>query len=65
LTGWPSRSLFDYNYQPLDLTELEFQFLQACEGQPSKNVGELLAEIPLDLNQVRQLQQRQLLILAE
>jgi len=65
LTGWPSRSLFDYNYQPLDLTKLEFQFLQACEGQPGKNVGELLAQIPLDLNQIRQLQQRQLLILAE
>jgi SAM-dependent methyltransferase len=64
LTGWPSRSLFDYNYTPIELTPEEFQFLQLCDAQPGATIAELSRQVPLTLDQIRQLQRRQLLILC-
>ncbi|AGF52865.1 sll0487 [Synechocystis sp. PCC 6803] len=69
LTGWPSRSLFDYNYQPLELTEEEFKFLQAVEAQTEiqANVEKVLTDLgdrSIDLALVRSLQTRQLLTLG-
>ena len=66
LTGWPSRSLFDYNYQPLELTEPEFLLLQICaeNGEKQQTVKAILAENNGDLDLIRDLQRRQLLILA-
>lgn len=69
MTGWPSRSLFDYNYQPLELTESEFRFLQAVEspggtGKTVKQILEHLNDGEITLNLVQDLQRRQLLILA-
>ncbi|MEB3174845.1 MAG: class I SAM-dependent methyltransferase [Cyanobacteriota bacterium] len=64
LTGWPSRSLFDYNYTPIELTPEEFQFLQLCDAQPGATIAELRRQAPLNLDQIRQLQRRQLLILS-
>jgi SAM-dependent methyltransferase len=66
LTGWPSRSLFDYNYQPLELTEAEFKILQICaeNGDKQQTVQAILAETGDDLELIRDLQRRQLLILA-
>ena len=62
LYGWPSQSLLDYNYQSVKLTDQEYQFLQACQGNLS--VKEILANIALDLPTVRSLQERQLMILT-
>lgn len=59
--GWPSANFLNYEYQPVSLSEAEFQFLQACEGQ--RTVREILEEVELDLEGVRSLQQRQLMIL--
>ncbi|BFM39216.1 class I SAM-dependent methyltransferase [Synechocystis sp. LKSZ1] len=64
MTGWPSRSLFNYDYQPLELSEGEFALLQACDDQPGLTVAQYLQQVPMALEEVRQLQQRQLLILA-
>lgn len=64
MTGWPSRSLFNYDYQPLELSEGEFALLQACDDQPGQTVAQYLQQVPMGLEAVRQLQQRQLLILA-
>lgn len=66
LTGWPSTSLFDFDYQPMALSETEFQFLQICDENASKKrrVRDILPEVALDLNGVRSLQQRQLVILS-
>ena len=61
LQGWPSRSLLNYEYQLVQLSEAEFQFLQAC-GQ--RTTGEILAEVSLDLEGVRSLQRQQLIILT-
>jgi hypothetical protein len=69
VTGWPSRSLFDYNYQPLELTEAEFKFLQALENHTDSqaNVSTILANLDdssVNLALVRSLQTRQLLTLG-
>jgi SAM-dependent methyltransferase len=65
--GWPSPTFLNYNYQPVTLSETEFQFLQACdrEESPAKKVGEILKEVPLSLEEVRSLQHRQLIMLTE
>ncbi|ACK71045.1 Methyltransferase type 12 [Gloeothece citriformis PCC 7424] len=60
--GWPSSSFLDYEYQPVTLTETEFQFLQTCDGKLT--VGEILQGVKLELDEVRSLQDRQLLILT-
>lgn len=64
MEGWPSRTLFDYDYQFTSLSEAEFEFLQACDRAPGSAIAALLAAAPLTLDQVRQLQQRQLLLLT-
>lgn len=64
LEGWPSHSLFNYDYEYVQLSELEYQFLENCTAKPSR-VGELLKELPqLNLDLVRSLQSRQLIILS-
>ncbi len=62
LEGWPSETLFNYDYQIVKLSEAEFAFLSACDGQ--RTVGEILATVGLGMEGVRSLQQRQLIILT-
>ncbi|MEC4985050.1 MAG: class I SAM-dependent methyltransferase [Oscillatoria sp. PMC 1068.18] len=66
--GWESRSLFNYDYQIINLSEAEFKFLQACarnsELQHSSSIGEILAENSLEIDVVRSLLQNQLIILS-
>jgi SAM-dependent methyltransferase len=62
IMGWPSQSLLNYNFQPVTLSDAEFAFMQACDE--SKTVGEILEDLELSLDEVRSLQQRQLIILA-
>jgi len=64
--GWPGRTLFDYNYQIVNLSEAEFEFLELCatnQTQPT-TVGELLEPVALTLDGVRSLQKRQIILLA-
>jgi SAM-dependent methyltransferase len=64
MDGWPSQSVFDHNYQYVTLSPEEFEFLQACdraEGQAT--VADLLNATTATLNQVRQMQQKQLVLL--
>ncbi len=61
LYGWPSQSLLNYDYQPVNLTDAEYQFLQECKG--NKTVQEILTKVSLELEGVRSLQKRQLVIL--
>lgn len=64
MEGWPSRSIFDYDYQFVNLTEPEFEFLSACDqASGAASVKDLLQDGQLTLNQVRHLQQRQLILL--
>ncbi|MBD2579820.1 class I SAM-dependent methyltransferase [Oscillatoria sp. FACHB-1406] len=64
LEGWPSRNIFDFNYQIVSLSEAEFAFLEACAPERGASVGELLEATGLDLEGARSLQQRQLILLA-
>jgi SAM-dependent methyltransferase len=61
---WPSQNILNYDYQMISLSETEFEFLQACDrNQERKTIREILATCAIDLEGVRSLQQRQLIIL--
>jgi SAM-dependent methyltransferase len=60
LDGWPSNCLFNHNYEIVRLTDPEFTFLQACDG--NRSVGEILAGF--DLAGVRSLFNQQLILLT-
>jgi len=69
LHGWPSTQVFDYNYQIVDFSPAEFEFLQACEtanssGDTKNTIAEILAKVDLDLDGVRSLQKRQIILLS-
>ena len=66
MTGWPSTSLFNYDYQPINLSEKEFHFLQFCDRNSStkRTVGQILQDVSMDLDELRSLQQQQLVILT-
>lgn len=69
LHGWPSTQVFDYNYQIVNFSPAEFAFLQACEtanssGDTKKTIAEILATVDLDLDGVRSLQKRQIILLS-
>jgi hypothetical protein len=74
LNGWPNQTLFDYDYQLVKLSAEEFEFMQACQvnsdsllSEPSKTqqtVKEILSQVQLDLEGVRSLRSRQLILLT-
>ncbi len=64
MEGWDSRTLFNYDYQLVNLSEAEWQFLKACDGNQTRAVGEILQEVELSLDTVRALQQQQLILLT-
>ncbi len=61
INGWPSQNLFNLEYEIVNISEAEFQFLSTSDGE--KTVKEILATVSLDLNQVRALLTKQLIIL--
>ncbi|AFZ18975.1 class I SAM-dependent methyltransferase [Allocoleopsis franciscana] len=74
LSGWPSQSLFNHDYQLIHLSDEEFEFLQACDANPTaptvpnpdeaKTVGDILAGVTLELKGVRSLLNQQLIMLT-
>ena len=66
MDGWPSRCLFNYDYQIVNLSEAEFEFLQACDANSAsgRTVGEILSGVQLGLAEVRSLLTRQLILLT-
>ena len=62
IDGFPSQCLFNYNYQIVNLSELELQFLQKCDGHLT--VAEILATVQIDLNQIRSLLEQQIILLS-
>jgi hypothetical protein len=62
LSGWESKSLFDPDYQLVKLSDLDFQFMQACDRNVT--VAEILASHPdMNLDLVRSLLQGRLILL--
>ena len=64
MDGWDSRTLFNYDYQIVRLSEAEWQFLKACDGNQTRTVGEILIDTNLDLAGVRALVAQQLVLLT-
>jgi SAM-dependent methyltransferase len=64
MEGWDSRMLFNYDYQVVNLSEGQWQFLKACDGNQTHTVSEILAETDLSLADVCLLQQQQLILLT-
>ncbi len=61
--GWPSRCLFNADYQVVDLSETRFQWLQAIAG--GQTVAKALASVPeMSLEEVRWLLAQQLILLS-
>ncbi len=70
MEGWPSQSIFDHNYQIIALEAKEFEVLQGCDrnnnldvGQVPITVAELISQTGVNLDTLRQLHQRQLILL--
>ena len=66
MDGWPSKCLFNYDYQIVNLSEEEFEFLQACDTNSAEHrtLGEILANEKLGLEKVRSLVNQQLIMLT-
>ncbi|WP_017299908.1 class I SAM-dependent methyltransferase [Nodosilinea nodulosa] len=71
MEGWPSQSIFDHNYQIIALSETEFKVLQACDSQrlvqeshrQPATVADLISQTGATLEQIRQMHQKQLILL--
>ncbi|MEO1432762.1 MAG: methyltransferase domain-containing protein [Cyanobacteria bacterium J06633_8] len=62
IDGFPASSIFNYDYQLIRLSETEIEFMQACNG--SSTVREILNNVQLDLQQVKEIQKQQLIMLS-
>jgi SAM-dependent methyltransferase len=62
IDGFPSKCIFNYDYQIVNLSTAEFEFLQACDGKAT--VAEILTNTPLELAGVRILVKQQLVMLT-
>ena len=65
MQGWPNRNFLNYEYQMVNLSEAEYEFLLACDInlEQQQNIGQIIANGVLDLPGVRSLWQKQLLFL--
>jgi 2-polyprenyl-3-methyl-5-hydroxy-6-metoxy-1,4-benzoquinol methylase len=66
MQGFPSQSFLDFEYQMVYLTEAEYQFMLACHQNTEQQitVSEILPKCNLDLETVRSLFARQLIVLS-
>lgn len=66
MMGWESKSLMDYEFKPVTLSDSEFKFMQLCAKNPNAGltIAQILAQCDLSLDEVRSLIQRQLIMLT-
>ena len=62
LEGFPSQCFFNYDYQIVNLSVAEFEFMQRCDK--NSTVAEILTNVELGLDGVRTLLQQQLILLT-
>ncbi len=62
MNGFPSKSVFNHDYQIVNLSDAEFDFMQECDAQ--KTVRDILTNVDLNLDDIRSLQKRQLVMLS-
>ncbi|MDZ7958960.1 MAG: class I SAM-dependent methyltransferase [Aulosira sp. DedQUE10] len=63
IDGFPSQCIFNYDYQIINLSAEELEFLQRCDG--NSTVAEILALVQLELDRVRTLLKQQLIVLTQ
>lgn len=65
MDGWESRCLFNADYQIVNLSEAEFEFLKACDAnRERRTVQEILTQTRLEVAQVRSLWNQHLIVLT-
>ncbi|AKG22193.1 class I SAM-dependent methyltransferase [Calothrix sp. 336/3] len=67
IEGWRNgRQFFNHDYQVVNLSESEWQFLLACDGNQTtqKSVQEILQQTGASLEDARSLQKQQIILLA-
>jgi SAM-dependent methyltransferase len=62
IEGFPSQCFFNYDYQIVNLSVAELEFMQKCDA--NSTVAEILAGVELGLDRVRTLGQQQLILLT-
>ncbi|WP_375513590.1 methyltransferase domain-containing protein [uncultured Nostoc sp.] len=62
IEGFPSQCFFNYNYQIVNLSVAELEFMQKCDA--NSTVADILAGVQLKLDGVRTLIQQQLILLT-
>lgn len=62
IDGFPASSIFNYDYQLVRLSQNEIEFMKACDG--SLTVKEILNQVELDLEKVKELQKQQLIMVS-
>jgi SAM-dependent methyltransferase len=62
IDGFPSQCLFNYDYQIVNLSTAELEFMQKCDG--SAKIADIINQSELDLNGVRHLLKQQLILLT-
>jgi hypothetical protein len=65
MDGWEGKHLFNFEYQLIKLSDPEFEFIQAADGNTQKTVGEIAAAVGLDFDTVRKLRDEQLILLTD
>ncbi|HIK45828.1 MAG TPA: class I SAM-dependent methyltransferase [Leptolyngbyaceae cyanobacterium M65_K2018_010] len=66
MEGWPSSSIFDHNYQFVKLSSVAIEVLAACDRAQAAapiTVAQLLGQSSVTLEDIRQLQRQQLILL--
>lgn len=62
IEGFPSQCIFNYDYQIVNLSTAEFDFMQKCDG--NLTVEEILKNVQLELDEVKTLLKKQLILLT-
>ena len=64
MQGFPSKNFLNFEYQMVNLSDAEYEFMLACDNNTEKhNIEEITANCELDLTAVRSLHARELIIL--
>ncbi|MEH1947623.1 MAG: class I SAM-dependent methyltransferase [Nostoc sp.] len=62
IEGFPSQCFFNYDYQIVNLSVAEFEFMQRCDA--NSTIAEILTNVELGLDGIRTLLQQQLILLT-
>ncbi len=66
MQGFPSQNFLNFEYQMVNLSDAEYEFMMACDRDQEQQltVKKILANCDLNLEKVRSLYERQLIILS-